>query len=40
MLEQAPSRTCGPVDREADAGAGFLAGLVTLWGTNAGAVCS
>ena len=30
-LEQAPGRTCGPVEREAHAGAGLLAGLVTLW---------
>jgi len=29
---------CG--EREADAGAGLLAGLVTPWGTHAGAVCS
>ena len=38
MLEQVPGRTCGPVERRAHAGAGLLAGLVTLWGTHAGAV--
>jgi len=32
VLEQAPGRTCGPVERGAHAGAGLLAGLVTLWG--------
>ncbi|GAB0179878.1 hypothetical protein GRJ2_000453100 [Grus japonensis] len=37
-LEQAPGRTCGPVKRGAHAGAGFLAGLVTPWGTHARAV--
>jgi len=31
VLEQAPARTCRPVEREAHAGAGLLAGLVTLW---------
>jgi len=31
-LEQAPGGTCGPMEREAHAGAGLLAGLVTLWG--------
>jgi len=30
-LEQAPGRTCGTVERGAHAGAGLLAGLVTLW---------
>jgi len=40
MLEQAPARTCGPVEREALARAGLLAGLVTPWGIYAGAVCS
>ena len=30
-LEQAPGRTCGPMERGAHAGAGLLAGLVTLW---------
>jgi len=32
MLEQAPARTCGPVETGAHAGAGFMAGLVTPWG--------
>jgi len=32
VLEQAPARTCGPVERETHAGAGLLAGLVTPWG--------
>jgi len=39
-LEQAPARTCGPMERGAHAGAGLLAGLVTPWGTHAGAACS
>jgi len=39
-LEQAPGRTCRPVERGAHAGAGLLAGLLTLWGTHAGAACS
>ncbi|GAB0183028.1 AN1-type zinc finger protein 5-like [Grus japonensis] len=39
-LEQAPGRTCGPVERGAHAGADLLAGLVTPWGTHAGAVWS
>ena len=39
VLEQSPARTCGPVERGAHAGAGLLAGLVTPWGTQAGAVC-
>ena len=30
----------GPVERGAHAEAGLLAGLVTPWGTHAGAVCS
>jgi len=30
-LEQAPARTCGPVEIGAHAGAGLLAGLVTPW---------
>ena len=30
-MEQAPARTCGPVERGAHAGAGLLAGLVTSW---------
>jgi len=38
MLGQAPGRTCGPREREAHTGAGLLAGLVTPWGTHAGAV--
>jgi len=38
VLEQAPGRTCGPVQRGAHAGAGLVAGLVTPWGTHAGAV--
>jgi len=32
MLEQAPGRTCSPMERGVHAGAGLLAGLVTLWG--------
>jgi len=32
MLEQAPTRTCGPTERGAHARAGLLAGLVTPWG--------
>jgi len=40
VLEQAPARTYGPVERGAHAGAGLLAGLVTPWGTHAGAACS
>jgi len=36
-MEQAPGRTCEPTER-AHAGAGFLAELVTPWGTQAGAV--
>jgi len=32
-LEQAPARTCGPMERGAHARAGLLAGLVTPWGT-------
>ena len=39
-LEQAPGRTCEPVERGAHARAGLLAGLVTPWGTHAGAVWS
>ena len=39
-LEQAPARTCGPVERGAHAGARLLAGLVTPWGTHAEAICS
>jgi len=30
----------GPVERGAHTRAGFLAGLVTLWGIHAGAACS
>jgi len=37
VVEQAPAKTCGPVKRGADAGAGLLRGLVTLGGTHAGA---
>ena len=33
MLELAPGRTCGPVERGAHDRAGLLAGLVTPWGT-------
>jgi len=40
VLEQTPGRTCGPVERAGHAGAGLLAGLVTLWGFHAGAACS
>jgi len=32
VLEQAPARTCGPMERGAQARAGLLAGLVTPWG--------
>ena len=39
-LEQASGRTCGPVERGAHTGASLMAGLVTLWGTHAGAACS
>jgi len=39
-LEQAPARTCGPMERGAHTGAGLLAGLVTPWGTHAGAACA
>jgi len=39
-LEQAPARTRGPMERGAHTGAGLLAGLLTLWGTHAGAGCS
>jgi len=31
-LEQAPARTCRPMERGAHAGVGLLAGLVTPWG--------
>lgn len=31
VLKEAPGRTCGPIEREAHTGAGFLLGLVTLW---------
>jgi len=40
MLEQAPARTCRPVERGAHARAGLLAGLLTLWVTHARAACS
>ncbi|KAF4792109.1 hypothetical protein TURU_123504 [Turdus rufiventris] len=43
MLEQTPGRSCqekGTMERGAHAGAGLLAGLVTLWGTHKGAGCS
>jgi len=39
-LEQAPGRTCGPIERGDHARAGLLSGLVTPWGTQAGAACS
>lgn len=39
-LDQAPGKPCGPVERGARAGAGLLAGLMTPWRNNAGAVCS
>jgi len=39
-LEQAPGRTCEPMERGAHAGAGLLSGIVTLWGTHAGAAYS
>uniref|UniRef100_A0A8C0FG96 Uncharacterized protein n=1 Tax=Bubo bubo TaxID=30461 RepID=A0A8C0FG96_BUBBB len=35
---QAPGRTHGPMERGAHTGAGFLAGLVTLWGTHTEAI--
>ncbi|GAB0190583.1 hypothetical protein GRJ2_001523600 [Grus japonensis] len=37
-LEQAPGRTCGPVERGTYSRAGLLAGVVTPWGTHVGAV--
>lgn len=37
VLKQASGRTCGPMEREAYTGTGFLAGLVTSWGTHTGA---
>ena len=40
VLEQGPSRISGSVERGAHAGAGLLAGLVTVKGTQAGVVCS
>lgn len=41
MLKQAPgSILAGPVERGVHFGAGFLAVLVTLWGTYSGTVCS
>jgi len=39
-LEQAPARTCRPVERRSHPEAGLLVGLVTPWGTHAGAACS
>ncbi|KAJ7414941.1 hypothetical protein BTVI_39872 [Pitangus sulphuratus] len=38
MMDQGPGGTCGPVEREAHAGAGLLAGLVSPWGTHAEAL--
>lgn len=38
MLEQAPGRTCGPLERRAHIGAGFLAEFVSLQRTHAGVV--
>jgi len=32
VLEQAPARTCGPMETGAHVRAGLLAGLVTPWG--------
>jgi len=40
VLEQAPAMTYATMERGAHAGAGLLAGLVTPWGTHAGAACS
>jgi len=40
MMKQAPARICVPVQTGAHPGVGFLAGLVTPWGTHAGVVCS
>jgi len=40
VLDQAPDRTYGPMERGAHTGAGLLAGLVTPWGTHTGAACS
>ncbi|GAB0204530.1 acid sphingomyelinase-like phosphodiesterase 3b [Grus japonensis] len=37
---ETPEGACGPMERGAHAGAGLLAGLVTLWRTHAGSVCS
>jgi len=39
-LEQAPARTCRPVERGAHAGAGLLTGLVMPWRIHTGAACS
>ena len=39
VVEQVPGWTCGPTKKEAHTRAGLLAGLVTPWGTHAGAVC-
>lgn len=40
MLEQAPGRTCGPVERGACAGEVLLAGFVPPWEVHAGAGCT
>jgi len=39
-LEQAPARTCGPMERGAHTRAGLLARLVTPCGTHTGEACS
>jgi len=39
-LEQAPVRTCGPMESGVHARAGLLTELVTQWGTHTGAACS
>lgn len=38
MLEQAPGRICGPVEKAALGGACFLLGPVIPWRTHVGAV--
>jgi len=40
MLEQAPGRACGPVERGTHSREGLLSGLVTPWDTHGGAACS
>jgi len=40
MMQQAPARTCGSMERGAYAGEGLLEGLVIPWGTHAAAACS